>query len=547
MASSSIRIRPATRVDLPSIHDLIRSSYAAMNELTDNKMIDYWAQGAEKSIVSGDLVEETFVQEYLTPDSGAGFWVAEEISPAEGESLQQASRVVGCVGLRRKSLDDADLVRMSVNTSLRGNNIGHLLVSELRQYCLKHNVLRVHLITANTRAASFYTKKCNFLTTHAFTHPIPAIGCTLTVSKMTLFLGERIVRKVALIGGTHGNERIGVELASQLASDPAPSFIPKLSTMEVVGVVGNPEAVRLNRRYVGTDLNRLFASAPVSRPLAAPPATIEHSQAATLLKTLGPKSVSSLSEYDFCIDLHSTNADVGLVCMISGGDYDPLALYVASKLDEKLESDSNYRITTTEGSKAESWSVDSVSNSGLSIEVGPLPHGTISHTLLASTKRVIFDVLETIERRNEYLLSLVRGDGCSDVKVVTEANSAWQPPADSTAFKLQKVYVQLQAVEFPANPSAPANSQPYCVHPSMEGPNFRPLVHGDPLFIATDDSGTVLPFVHPAFQQSDTTADETPSLPPPVYTMFVNEAAYIERNIALAVYEEKVKPVLIVP
>lgn len=469
-----------------------------MLESTGESMREMWTSGAEKAITAGDLVESTFFKDYVTATDGASFWVAE--SPELG--------VVGCVGLRRKSLHDAELVRMAVSEQSRGQSIGQLLVGALEAHCLKLDIHRVHLVTANTRAASFYGKKCGFSLTHGFPYSTPT-GVTLTVSKMTKFLRlEAPIRHVTIIGGTHGNERIGVEMVESFLRDPAPFQRPSLT---VTAVMGNPAAAAKNVRYVDQDLNRQFA-APAETDC------LEATRAKQLLQELGPKSTSLPSATDFIIDLHSTTSSVGLVTMISAAEgCDPMSLHVASKIGARLPESLalQHRITTTEGAKAESWSVDSVSRSGISFEVGPLAHGTLNARLYLETRRMVMAALDVIEERNAVL-------------------AAGQVELSPSDFPLQEVYTQVKTIEYPAEPG-------YAIHPDLEVENFRLISNGDPAFISTDGKGTVLPFVHPSAPADGSTS---PAPLSDLYTMFVNEASYRERNIAFAVYEKKSKPVL---
>ncbi len=54
-------------------------------------------------------------------------------------------------------------------------------------------------------------------------------------------------KKVLVIGGTHGNERTGVDLVLDLQKKPIDFIKP---------IIANPKAVKNNTRYVETDLNR---------------------------------------------------------------------------------------------------------------------------------------------------------------------------------------------------------------------------------------------------------------------------------------------------
>jgi hypothetical protein len=167
--------------------------------------------------------------------------------------------------------------------------------------------------------------------------------------------------------------------------------------------------------------------------------------------------------------------------------------------------------------------------------------------------------LDGIEARNQKLLALLpdaraaieADDAAGGVGIIlTPDNSQWKQPPSAETFPLQRVFVQSEVVPFPRPDVVSEQAHqgqdrdageylPFVVHPSVDGPNWSPVLHGDPLFIAADGSGRVLPFSHPSF----TAGAVAP--PAPLYSMFVNEAAYTSRGIALALYEEKVKPVLL--
>lgn len=65
------------------------------------------------------------------------------------------------------------------------------------------------------------------------------------VSHVAIRLGERVVKQVAIVGGTHGNERIGVELVELWAHDNTQVH---RSTFNTIVLLGNPKAVDLNIR-----------------------------------------------------------------------------------------------------------------------------------------------------------------------------------------------------------------------------------------------------------------------------------------------------------
>ena len=148
----------------------------------------------------------------------------------------------------------------------------------------------------------------------------------------------------------------------------------------------------------GTVTKQPSVSAP---PLinAARAASIQEAQRALDLNTLlGPKAppldhheitaedVETEASKGFIIDLHSSNSNVGLVGMISGIKVDVTAARLSHHLQSKFH---NMRFTSSPGSKAESYSVDAISGSGMAIEVGPVVHGTVSEELLEDTKQLV--------------------------------------------------------------------------------------------------------------------------------------------------------------
>lgn len=95
-----------------------------------------------------------------------------------------------------------------------------------------------------------------------------------------------------------------------------PVFEVLLIFLQVFSWLGNPSAIARNVRFVDVDLNRQFASAEGEGTQGAA-ATVSPSEEAARAATLRSLFASHL--IDFVIDLHSTNADVGLVAMVPAG------------------------------------------------------------------------------------------------------------------------------------------------------------------------------------------------------------------------------------
>ncbi len=98
-------------------------------------------------------------------------------------------------------------------------------------------------------------------------------------------------KPVCIMGSIHGNERIGAAVLDQLRVVLASVDLRS----DVYLVLGNPEAYRENKRYIDTDMNRLFG---VNRDVVSPGENIEEKRVAEI--------VPILSESYYLLDIHST-------------------------------------------------------------------------------------------------------------------------------------------------------------------------------------------------------------------------------------------------
>lgn len=67
--------------------------------------------------------------------------------------------------------------------------------------------------------------------------------------------------RVAVCGGTHGNELSGVYLVREMSRKVGRAEQKREKEEEVLLVLGNPLATQQGRRYIMTDLNRCFTHA----------------------------------------------------------------------------------------------------------------------------------------------------------------------------------------------------------------------------------------------------------------------------------------------
>ena len=112
--------------------------------------------------------------------------------------------------------------------------------------------------------------------------------------------------KTLVIGGTHGNEPLGIELVKLLSVRP----LPDMETM-----VANPRAAQANKRFIEQDLNRVFPGDAAG--------TYEQRRARAIL--------DKLRRYDLVLDFHNTLANQPS-CGFTGLTYDKRLLSIASRL-----------------------------------------------------------------------------------------------------------------------------------------------------------------------------------------------------------------------
>ncbi|MGH0168621.1 UNVERIFIED_CONTAM: hypothetical protein FKN15_055477 [Acipenser sinensis] len=144
-------------------------------------------------------------------------------------------------------------------------------------------------------------------------------------------------RRVAIFGGTHGNEMSGVTLVNQWIKNETEI---QRSGFQIKPFITNPRAVEKCTRYIDTDLNRAF--------------TTENLRTSARVKTL-------------------PNALIPMSCSVLLTEH-PTLKYAASR---------------------------SVAKHPVGVEVGPQPHGTIRGDVLFTMKKIVKHALDFIQLFNE--------------------------------------------------------------------------------------------------------------------------------------------------
>jgi succinylglutamate desuccinylase len=286
------------------------------------------------------------------------------------------------------------------------------------------------------------------------------------------------VRRVVIVGGTHGNELTGVYVVKKF--DRFPELLHR-DTFECTTLLANPQAIAANRRYIDRDLNRSFTNEDL---LDLNLTSYEDRRAKEIASQLRPKDRSPV---DFIIDLHSSTANMGLTILPSSRH--PFNLRLAAYLSE-LHPD--VRICCGVNYDSTDPMLRSLSSLGCTIEVGAVAQGVLSADLFQKTEMLVLAILDYIDTTNQGI----------------------PLPIKSTI----AVYQTISSVDYPRDSSGELTA---IIHPQLQFQDYQPLHPGDPMFV-TFTGETI------AYQGTST-----------VYPVFINEAAYYEKGIAMSLTEKQ--------
>ncbi|WP_432455568.1 aspartoacylase [Agarivorans sp. QJM3NY_29] len=285
--------------------------------------------------------------------------------------------------------------------------------------------------------------------------------------------------KVAIVGGTHGNEFSGIYLLNKWQQQPQLVARPSL---EVSTVFANPKAHAENQRYIDVDLNRQFACKDLADFQLS---NYEQSRAKVLHQQLGPKSAPKT---DLVIDLHNTTSNMGpcLILLEQNAFYNHLAAYVKMKMPEAV-----IFLDEVEEDMAEHMFLASCGKYGVLIEVGPQPQSVLRQDVLEQMESMTGHILDFVELYNQQCLPVL--------------------PQQVEAFQY------LDTISLPLNEQGERVAM---VHSHVQDQDFKPIKPGDPIFRSFDGEDI--------FYQGDTM----------VYPAFINEAAYYDNNLAMSLLEK---------
>ncbi|QLE42940.1 aspartoacylase [Nostoc sp. C052] len=287
------------------------------------------------------------------------------------------------------------------------------------------------------------------------------------------------INRVAIVGGTHGNEFTGAYLVHKFAQFP--DLITR-SSFETVTLLANPNAFAAARRYVEKDLNRCFLKQDLQDSTLK---SYEELQAKLIQDTLisnGDKQA------DFILDLHSSTANMGLTIILVNSH--PLNLKLAAYLSQINPLVRIYRCSFQ--SVEENPFVNSLCELGFAFEVGPIAQGVLKATLFQQTEELVHALLDYLEQFNQ-------GEIRSNNETLT-------------------LYDHLSTVDYPKKSDGTIFGM---IHPELQDNDYQALNPGDPIFIAFNGKTIV-------YEGAST-----------VWPIFINEAAYYEKGIAMCLTQKQ--------
>lgn len=285
------------------------------------------------------------------------------------------------------------------------------------------------------------------------------------------------INRVAIVGGIHGNEFTGAYLIKKF--EQFPELIGR-SSLETFTLLGNPKAFEAGRRYIDKDLNRCFHRQELDDPTLS---SYEERRAKTIDQILRPEGKSQV---DLIVDLHSTTANMGLTIIL--GNTHPFNLRLAAYL---CSINPLVRVCSSTLSSQRNAYLRSLCELSFTIEVGPVAQGVLHPDFFKKTEALIHAVLDYLEAYNQ-------GNPLQSDRTLT-------------------FYQYVGAIDYPRNEYGEIQAM---IHPQLQGRDYEALHPGEPIFLTFDDRAI-------AYEGEST-----------VYPIFINEAAYYEKGIAMSLTEK---------
>lgn len=286
------------------------------------------------------------------------------------------------------------------------------------------------------------------------------------------------IERVAIVGGTHGNELTGIYLIKKF--ERSPNLIQRHS-FETLTLLANPKAYEIGKRYVDTDLNRCFLRQDLENPNLS---SYEAQQAKEIYGKFGS---GGSHQADLVVDLHSSTANMELTIILASKH--PFNLQLAAYL---TSFHSKVKVLYSTTRNQDTPHLDSICKFGCTVEVGAVAQGVLDANLFQQTEELVHAILD-----------------------YTEAYNQGTPPPVKD---ILTVYHSIQTIDYPRNESGEIQAM---IHPQLQFRDYEAL-HPDDLMFLTFDGQAI------AYEGKAT-----------VYPVFINEAAYYEKGVAMCLTEKQ--------
>jgi len=287
------------------------------------------------------------------------------------------------------------------------------------------------------------------------------------------------IKRVAIVGGTHGNELTGVYLVKKFQQYP--NLINRPS-WETLLLLGNLKAIAQRKRYIDKDLNRCFSQENLQNSNFL---NYEDTRAKEIKQILQPQNQPFL---DVIIDLHSTTANMGLTLIFC--DMHPFLLRLAAYL---TSINSLVKVYINPQSKQGGF-LRSVCELGFVIEVGAVAQNVLNAELFQQTEQLIYAILEYFTWYNQGHIPQINNN--------------------------LTFYEYIGTIDYPRDEQGEIQAM---IHPQVQFRDYEPLNPGEPIFRTFADTDILYEGVST------------------VYPIFINEAAYYEKGIAMHLTQKQQK------
>lgn len=217
-----------------------------------------------------------------------------------------------------------------------------------------------------------------------------------------------MIKNVAIVGGTHGNEFTGVFLIKKLAAEL------KADSFDLQYVLANPKAFAQVKRYIDRDLNRSFKITDLNNDELV---GYENQRAKEINQQLGPKGNAKT---DFIIDLHTSTAPMGINLVISKAD--PFHLKLADYVQQRLDN-----VTITWEEIEDHHFLMSIAEKHILVEVGATPQGVLRQDVFDNSQQTSLKIIEFIESYNRDELT----ESSKEIAVYKYFDVAYLPQNDA--------------------------------------------------------------------------------------------------------------------